>query len=99
VVAEATQAAITGRRRPVLSDRAQVVDLRMRSFASASTARLQLSVAVLTAAWTLSKVPGMDTGPLAPVQVVAMIGGLAITVVQLRRTSPRPPRKWVAETS
>jgi hypothetical protein len=96
LVAEATQSAITGRRRPVLSDRAQVVDLRMRSFASTSIARLQLAVAVLTATWAVSKVPGITTGPVPPVQAVMVIAGLVITVVLLHRASPRPPRKWIA---
>lgn len=99
LVAELTQSAITGRRRPVLSNRAHVVDLRMRSFASTSIARLQLAAAVLTATWTVSKVPGADTGPLVPVQVVAVIGGLVITLVLLHRAAPRPPRKWIAEPS
>lgn len=99
LVAEATQSAITGRRRPVLSDEAQVVDLRIRWFASTSISRLQLAAAVLTATWTLSQVPGVDDGPLALVQALAVIAGFVITVVLLHRASPRPPRKWVAEPS
>jgi len=99
LVAEATQSAITGRRRPVLSDRAQAVDLRMRSFAGTSIARLQLAVAVLTATWAVSQVPGVDAGPLTLVQALAVITGFVITVVLLHRASPRPPRKWIAEPS
>ena len=99
LVAEATQSAITGRRRPVLSDQAQVVDLRMRSFASTSIARLQLAVAVLTATWVLSQVPGVDDGPVVLVQALVVIAGFVITVVLLHRASPRPPRKWIAEPS
>lgn len=99
LVAEATQSAITGRRRPVLSEGAQVVDLRMRSFASSSIARLELAVAVLTATWVLSQVPGVDDGPLALVQALAVIAGFVITVVLLHRASPRPPRRWIAEPS
>jgi len=99
LVAEATQSAITGRRRPVLSERAQVVDLRMRSFASTSIARLQLAVAVLTATWVLSQAPGVEDGPLALVQALAVIAGFVITVVLLHRASPRPPRKWIARPS
>jgi hypothetical protein len=99
LVAEATQSAITGRRRPVLSSGAQVVDVRMRSFASTSIARLQLAVAVLTATWAVSKVPGMTAGPAALVQTLAVIAGFGITVVLLHRASPRPPRKWIAEPS
>lgn len=98
LVAEATQSAITGRRRPVLSDEARVVDLRMRSFASTSIARLQLAVAVLTATWALSQVP-LDDGPLVLVQALAVVGGFVITVVLLHRASPRPPRKWIDEPS
>jgi len=98
LVAEATQSAITGRRRPVLSDEAQVVDLRMRSFASTSIARLQLAVAVLTATWALSQVP-LDDGPLVLVQTLAVVAGFVITVVLLHRASPRPPRKWIDEPS
>jgi len=99
LVAEASQAAITGRRRPVLSDRAQAVDLRMRSFASTSVARLQLAAGVLTAAWTVSKVPGAGTGPFVLVQNLTVIAGFVITVVLLHRASPRPPRKWSSEPS
>ena len=99
LVAEATQSAITGRRRPVLSDQAQVVDLRIRSFASTSIARLQLAAAVLTAAWVVSQVPGADDVPLTPVQALAVIAGFVITVVLLHRASPRPPRKWIAGPS
>jgi len=69
----------------------------MRSFASTSIARLQLAVAVLTATWAVSKVPGMTAGPAALVQTLAVIAGFGITVVLLHRASPRPPRKWIAE--
>lgn len=99
LVAEATQAAITGPRRPVLSDRAQAVDLRMRSFASTSIARLQLAAAVLTAAWTVSKIPGAGPGPFVLVQDLTVIAGFVSTVVLLHRASPRPPRKWSSELS
>lgn len=99
LVAEATQSAITGRRRPVLSSRAHVVDLQMRSFASTSVARLQLAAAVLTATWIVSRVPGADTGPQVPVQIFVEVAGLVITVVLLHRASPRPPRNWIAEPS
>lgn len=99
LVAEATQSAISGRRRPILSSRAQVVDLQMRSFASTSVARLQLASAVLSATWIVSGAPGVDTGPLAPIQVFVEIAGLAITVVLLHRAAPRPPRNWIAEPS
>lgn len=99
LVAEATQSAITGRRRPFLSERAGVVDLRMRSFASTTVTRLQLAAAVLAAAWTMSKIPGVESGPVSVTRTIAVIGGLFITVVLLHRASPRPPRKWIAELS
>jgi hypothetical protein len=99
LVAEATQSAITGRRRPVLSERARAVDLRMRSFASTSIARLQLAVAVLTATWVLSQIPGVEAGPFALVQTLTVTAGVVLTVVLLHKASPRPPRKWFAEPS
>jgi len=95
LVAEATQAAIRGRRRPVLSDRAHAVDLTMRSFASTSTAYLQLAAAVLTTAWTVSKVD-LPLAPVALVQTLVVVASLVTTVVLLHRASPRPPRAWRA---
>ncbi len=89
VLAEATRAAVLGRRRPVLSDRAAVVDLRLRAFALASVARLQLAAALLAAGWTLTAI-----GPPRP---IAFAGGLAAVVgaaVLARRGAPRPPRGW-----
>jgi hypothetical protein len=97
-VAEATQAAISGRRRPVLSDRAREVDLRMRGFASTSVAWLQLAAAVLVAAWVLAKAPGFGGGPPEVIQTLAVLAGLIATIVLLRRAAPRPPRFWVAAT-
>jgi hypothetical protein len=98
LLAEATQAAIKGRRRPVLSDRAHAVDLTMRSFASTSTAYLQLAAAVLTAAWTVSKID-LPFAPVAVVQGVVVLASLVLTVVLLHRASPRPPRTWLAAAS
>lgn len=99
LVAEATRAAISGRRRPVLSDRAQTVDLRIRSFAGRSVALLQLAAAVLVAGWTLAKVPGIDNQLLTLIRFLAEIGSLALTVILLHKAAPRPPRHWSAEPS
>ena len=96
VVAEATQTAISSRRRPVLSDSAKTVDLRIRSFAGRSAAWLQLAASVLVAGWTIAKVPGLEEGWLSFVRFVLVIGSLAGTVALLRKAAPRPPRKWQA---
>ncbi len=96
-VAEATQTAISSRRRPVLSDSAKTVDCRIRSFAGRSAALLQLAASVLVAGWTIAKVPGLEEGWLSFVRFVLVIGSLAGTVALLRQAAPRPPRKWRAE--
>lgn len=93
-VAEATRAAIAGRRRPVLSDRARVVDATMRRYAAGSVAHLELAAAVLVTGWTLSKVPGGEGNLLGAVQTLGAITALVATVVLLRRAAPRPPRGW-----
>lgn len=92
-VAEATQRAITGRRRPVMSERAREVDRRMRAFAGTSVAHLELAAAVLGMGWTLSA-PSLDAGPLQALQALAVIACLVVVVVELRRASPhaRAPR-------
>lgn len=99
LVAELTQAAIAGRRRPVLSEQAQAADLRMRAFASRSVTMLQLALAVLTAGWTVAKVPGIDQAPLAIIRWVVVLGCIVATVVLIRRAAPRPPRKWTPHTA
>lgn len=91
-VAEATLTAIRSRRRPVLSDRAHAVDLRMRGFAAAVVARLELALAVLVAGWVVALLP--LEGPAAVVQVLLVLSALVTTVVVLHRASPRPPRSW-----
>lgn len=58
-----------------------------------------MAAAVLVAVWTVSKIPGMDTGPVALVRILVVTGGLFIAVVLLHLASPRPPRKWIAEPS
>lgn len=93
VLAEATLRAIAGRRRPVLSDRALEVDLRMRVFASTATAWLQLAAAVQTLAWVLASLPLGDA--LRALQGLVGLVGLVATLVLLRQASPRPPRGWV----
>jgi len=89
LVGQATRRAIRDRARPVLSDRAAHVDARMRAFAGESVAWLQLAAAVLTAAWVASQVP-TDAG----VATIAVLGGLVVVVVLLRRARPRPSRSW-----
>jgi hypothetical protein len=93
-LAEATQAAIGGRRRPVLSDAARRVDARLRSFAGRSMALLQIAAAVIVAGWTLSKLPQPDQGILSVVRFIAVVGCLIGALVVLRRAAPRPPRRW-----
>lgn len=92
--AEATRAAIVGRRRPVLSDGARVVDTRIREFAGVSVARLQLASAVLVATWILAMIPGPHAAPVAAAQAVVVLGGALTAIVLLHRASPRPPRRW-----
>lgn len=94
--AEATQAAISGRRRPVLSDAARDVDAHLRSFAGTSMALLQTAAAVIVVGWTVSKLPLPDTGLLAAVHLLAVVGCLVAAIVVLRRAAPRPPRRWTA---
>lgn len=97
LVAERTQTAIRTRRRPMLSDRAQSADLRMRSFASAAVARLELSMAVLAAGWTLATLP---ESPIKVVEVAlgaAVLAGLVGTIMLLRKAAPHPPRDWTSQ--
>lgn len=104
-VGELTRRAIDDRRRPVLSDAAVAVDQRIRAFASASVARLELAAGVLTAPWALI-VGVADPAGMAPavhsvaVALAPFIGLLAlvVAVTQLRAASPRPPRSFVAQT-
>ena len=99
LVAEATQAAIAGRRRPVLSDRARVVDLRMRAFASSSVTWLQLAFAALVGAWAVGRIAGLDGSAAATVQMLLVGGGLLTSIVLLYRGAPRPRASWVAAAS
>lgn len=95
-VAEATRSAVAHRRRPVLSERAQALDGRLRGFAAASVTRLELSIAALVAVWAFGAFP--DTGPWMPVGAAGWLAGLVLAVVQLRRAAPRPPRGWGGAT-
>lgn len=93
LLAEATRTAISGRRRPILSDRAHRADTRMRSFAGTSVAFLQLAAAVLVAGWVVSKALRTANDLVEIVRFCAVIGSLVLTVVIVRKASPRPPRR------
>lgn len=95
LLAEATRAAVRDRRRPVLSDRAHVVDDRLRAFASTSVAWLELAAGVLGASWVLALATVPAT--VRPLQTVGVIAGLVASLVALHRAAPRPPRR-VAST-
>lgn len=95
-VAEATRRAISGRRRPVLSDRARFVDARMRWFANGAVSHLQLAAALLVLGWVAATAPPADNGALELLQIVAVLGCLVGCIVFLRRAAPRPPRSWSA---
>lgn len=95
-LAEATRAAVAHRRRPVLSERAQVLDGRLRGFAAASVTRLELSVAALVAIWAFASLP--QTGPWMPLSAAGWLVGLVVAVVQLHRAAPRPPAGWGGAT-
>jgi hypothetical protein len=92
--AEATQLAITRRRRPLLSGSAQYVDTRLRSFAARSLSLLQTAAAVLVVGWTLSKLSQFDRGVAGFVRTLAVIACLVVAVMLLRRAAPRPPRRY-----
>lgn len=97
---ELTRAAVTNRRRPAESERALHVDARIRAFAGRSLSWLQLTVAVLVATWVLALTPGGEAsgswiqGAMDVALVVLVLAGLVVTIVLLRRASPRPPRHW-----
>lgn len=93
-LAELTRARVVGRRRPVLTPRAERLDARLRAFAAGSVAHLELSTAVLTLTWVVSTAITADAAWWGPVQVVAVLAGLVVSVVQLLAARPRPPRGW-----
>lgn len=87
-----TQRAIRARQRPALSDAARRVDSRLRHFAGHTVARLQFAASVLVIGWVVSTVPRTDATLLELGRAVIVIGCLAVTVIELRRAAPRPPR-------
>lgn len=97
-VAEATRTAVAHRRRPVLSDRAGVLDGRLRGFAAASVTRLELSVAALVAVWAFGSLPD-DDAAWTVVAAAGWLTGLVVAVVQLRHAAPRPPRGFEGATA
>ena len=92
ILAEATQAAITDRRRfpnSLVDD----VDQRLRAFAGRSVAWLELSGAVLGFGWSLSAFEPAD--PWAELgMVTARLACLIVAIVALLRSSGRAPRHW-----
>ncbi len=97
LLGELTRRTIDGRRRPVLSDAAAVVDLRIRTFASAAVAHLELAAGVLAGAWALSEgAPDGLGAAFVALWVLVVLGASVVVVVQLHRAAPRPPRSFVA---
>lgn len=90
-IAEATRAAVTGRRRPLLSEAAAEVDLKIRDHAWRALAHLELSAACLAVGWLTAKLPGAG---LFWLQVPVVLLSLAAAVVELHRARPRPPRSF-----
>ena len=90
-VAERVRVVIEGRSRPVMSDRARLLDERLRSFAASSVSFLQLATAALMLGWTLSKIDDL-TGVIAVGRFCAVLGCLFVALVALRRSAPRRPR-------
>ncbi|MDO8121934.1 hypothetical protein Q6346_11495 [Isoptericola sp. b490] len=90
-VAELTRSAIRSRRRPVMSEQAGEVDVRLRSYAWRAVAHLELAAAALALGWAVSKTPSPG-GPLTTVVVLVL---LVLAVVELHRARPRPPRSFV----
>lgn len=92
----ATRSAIAQRRRPVLSERALELDGRMRGFASASVARLQVSMGTMVVVWSIWAIPDLSGTLLGFLAAVASLGGLVVAIRYLRRAAPRPPNDWQA---
>lgn len=90
----ATRSAIAHRRRPVLSERALELDGRMRGFASASVARLQVSMGTMVVVWSIWAIPDLSGTPLGFLAALASVGGLFVAIRSLRRAAPRPPADW-----
>jgi hypothetical protein len=94
-VADATRAAVAGRRRPVMTDAAARVDARIRGFAGAAVARLELAAAVLTAGWVVAGLPEQRGRGDDAVRLVLVLAALVGTLVLLHRAAPRAPRGWL----
>ena len=94
LLAEATRAAVTHRRRPVDSQRALHVDGRIRAFAGRTTSWLQLAAATLVTTWVVALTPTREGSVLEGLLILPVLAGLVVAVVVLRRASPRPPRRW-----
>lgn len=91
VVAERVHVAIVTRPRPVMTDRALLLDMRLRSFAASSVSYLELAAAALMLGWTLSKIQGVPA-VVTVGQFVVVVACLIVAVVSLRRAAPRQPR-------
>lgn len=93
-LAEATRAAVTGRRRPASTPQVAHVDARIRRFAGDSVSWLQLAAATLTATWVVSVTTRPERSPVVEWAVtLVVVAGLVLSVVFLRRASPRPRRR------
>ena len=90
----ATRSAIAHRRRPVLSERALELDGRMRGFASASVARLQVSMGTMVVVWSIWAIPDLSGTLPGLLAALASLGGLVVAIRYLRRAAPRPPNDW-----
>lgn len=94
----AARSAIAYRRRPVLSERALELDGRMRGFAAASVARLQVSLGTMVLAWSIWSIPDLSGTLPGFVLGVASLGALVVAIHYLRRAAPRPPAGWGGAT-
>ena len=88
-VAEVVMVVVSGRSRPVMSDRARHLDERLRAFAESSLSHLHLATALLMLGWTIAKVEAL-TGLLAGTQFLVVIVCVVVSVVMMRRAAPRP---------
>ena len=82
-LAEAVQARLHGRRRPVLTDEAMAADRALRAAVSQSITWLELAAALLTIGWvgmtfSAQQTPAAGTWPDAAWQVVALVSFLAV---------------------
>lgn len=88
-VGEIVRVVIARRERPVMTDRARVLDDRLRAFATSSMSFLLVATGFLMLGWSSAKVEGL-TGLLAFVRFGVVIGSVVAVVVVLRRAAPRP---------